>query len=139
MENNIVCIDFRKFETFEDFMVWLRKPENRDYVDIFIGKQRENSIDYQKIFNKVDKIWLSGCYIIAQKNNGYDNIITNPDLERFLTEESNNVTDTKESNKENGFIDGDSEMNIDSILDKISKVGIENITESEKRFLDENG
>lgn len=139
MENNIVCIDFRKFETFEDFMVWLRKPENIDYVDIFIGEQRENSIGYQKIFNRVDKIWLSGCYIIAQKNNGYDNIITNPDLERFLTEESNNVTDTKESNKENGFIDGDSEMNIDSILDKISKVGIENITESEKRFLDGNG
>ena len=27
-------------------------------------------------------------------------------------------------------------LSVDSILDKISKVGIENITESEKRFLD---
>jgi hypothetical protein len=119
-------------------MEWLRKPENRSYVDIFIGKQRENSIDYQKIFNKVDKIWLSGCYIIAQKNNGYDNIITNPDLERFLIEESTDVTMTIEPKKENEFIDSDLEMSIDSILDKISKVGIEGITESEKNYLDKN-
>ena len=65
----------------------------------------------------------------------------NPDLSRFIVEDSYDaVTDPKKvvkiDDEETNSIKED--MTIDSILDKISEVGIENLTKSERKFLDEN-
>lgn len=141
IDKNIACIDFTKFETFDDYQEWIIKKENDvyinfQYVNLNIDEEKDTYLSIPKIFSKTAKIWVIGKYVVATQYRGSDKVIMNPDLSRFIVEDSYDaVTDPKKviSNTEEV---NNKDMTIDSILDKISEVGIENLTKSERKFLD---
>ena len=144
IDKNIACIDFTKFETFDDYQEWMIKKENGvyinfQYVNLNIDEEKDTYLSIPKIFSKTAKIWIIGKYVVATQYRGSDGVIMNPDLSRFIVEDSYDaVTDPKKvvkiDDEETNSIKED--MTIDSILDKISEVGIENLTKSERKFLD---
>lgn len=138
-KRNIVCINFRRFATFEDFQDWTLLPEAYEYINININEIKGAYIDFGKIFNRVDKLWVIDKYIIAHKNSGSDDIIINPDINRYLLEESFDITKVNEVKDEtkNVFITNE-DMTVDSILDKINEVGFKNLTDVEREFLERN-
>ncbi len=75
---------------------------------------------------------------MGKREKNSDEIKINPDLSRFLLENSFNYVN--ENNKEREEVSEKfvPDLSVDSILDRITEVGINNITKQEKEFLDKN-
>ena len=137
----VIHVDFRKFKTVGELVEFCITDDNLRNVRL---DQRSNfSIDYYYFFDKWDEIWIVNNYLIAKKESGSKQIEINSDLTRFLLDKSFNYVDiyNKEKEKEEKIKNKEhfSNLNIDSILDRISQIGFENITEEEKEFLKNNG
>lgn len=122
------------FKSYEEYIEFVEKDENSDNLNkIRVGIDPKNKfVKHEYIYKEWDEIWLLNGYLIARKAKESNNIFINPDFSRYLLEETLNysVELNKEKLKNN--------LTIDYILDKISKVGFENLTEVEKDFLEKN-
>ena len=122
------------FKSYEEYMEFVEKDENADNLNkIRVGIDPKNKfVKHEYIYKEWDEIWLLNGYLIARKAKESNNIFINPDFSRYLLEETLNysVELNKEKLKNN--------LTIDYILDKISKVGFENLTQVEKDFLEKN-
>ena len=105
--------------------------------DIDIDYKDKYRMSYEKAFKLYDELWIIDGFCMAIKPKDDDEIVINPELSDFLSEQTFDYKKEKEKLESSRiFLES---LSVNSILDKISKVGIENITESEKRFLDKNG
>ena len=122
------------FKSYEEYIEFVEKDENSDNLNkIRVGIDPKNKfVKHEYIYKEWDEIWLLNGYLIARKAKESNNIFINPDFSRYLLEETLNysVELNKEKLKNN--------LTIDYILDKISKVGFENLTQVEKDFLEKN-
>jgi hypothetical protein len=137
----IIHLDFRDFKTVDELLDYIKKPENFNVLgDIRYDMEDfeiDLCLDYKKAYQNVDEIWVVDNFLVAKRDKGDDEIEINPEFSRFLLEKSVNYFKQKENiKKSKEFTEN---LSVDSILDRISQVGFENITESEKKFLDENG
>lgn len=134
-----IHLDFRKFKSAEELSEFTLNDDNFDTLaNVYFDDTKGAVIKYEYLYTILDEIWVVDNYLVAKRHKDSDEIKINPDLARYLLEKSFNYVDeyNKEKKKESDeFI---SDLSIDSILDRISEVGFENITEAEKRFLDEN-
>jgi hypothetical protein len=130
--DKIVCIDFTRFKNFTEFALFLEK--NPYYNLIGFGKKNV-FIHWENAFKVQEKIWVIGNYCIAIKNRSDDFIIQNDDLNRFITDESIDITDINQVDTKEVF---DIMERINSIIDKSGEVGYDKLTEEEKEFLREN-
>tara|TARA_B100001059_G_C17558547_1_gene438857 strand:+ start:160 stop:606 length:447 start_codon:yes stop_codon:yes gene_type:complete len=141
----IINLDFRKFKTAKELVEFTQNDDNFDTLaNVTIDHDTDSVIKYKSLYKKFDEVWILNNYLVAKRGKNSDKIVINPDLTRYLLENSFNYVkeykkeEKKESEKKESeiFIEN---LTIDSVLDKISKVGIENITKEEKQFLDNNG
>jgi hypothetical protein len=133
----MIHLDFRRFESVEKLIEFVRNDENFDNLaNICFDEREEVVIKYENLYEKEDEIWIVDNYLVAKKSKGSNQIRINPDLARFLLEKSINYVDKRREEEKKDFIEN---LNVDSILDRISKIGFENITEEEKEFLKNNG
>jgi len=140
----IINLDFRGFKSGKELYEFSKNGDNFDTLANVWSTEDENTIiNYETLYEKFDEIWVLNNYIIAKRTINSDEIIINPDFTRYLLENSFNYLEEykkeekkKKQKKESEiFIEN---LTIDSVLDKISKVGIEKITKEEKKFLDDN-
>ena len=136
MENNIICINFRRFKTYELFNEWLKKDDNIRYEKFLKQLVLENnkSNNNQDVFRSVDKIWIFDDKLVSFKRNGEKEIIETIDiLDAFISNSTYITNDLNITKKESK-----SSLNMDYILDKIDKSGIRSLNDEEKEFLKRN-
>lgn len=140
----IINLNFRGFKSGKELYEFSKNGDNFDTLANVWSTEDENTIiNYETLYEKFDEIWVLNNYIIAKRTINSDEIIINPDFTRYLLENSFNYLEEykkeekkKKQKKESEiFIEN---LTVDSILDKISKVGIEKISKEEKQFLDDN-
>ena len=140
----IIRFKITDFNSVEEIIKYAESDDNFDVlrnilVTYQIDKKDKDKIimSYENAFKLYDELWIIDGFCMAIKPKDDDEIVINPDLSDFLSEQTFDYKKEKEKLESSKiFLES---LSIDSILDKISKVGIENITESEKRFLDKNG
>lgn len=133
----VIHLNFRKFKNAEELIKFVENDDNFDTLaNVFIDKRNDKVIDYSYFFNKCDEIWVINNYLVCRKDKGSDEMKINPDFSRFLLEKSFDYVELYNKEKKKEFTIN---LNIDSILDRINEVGIENISEEEKEFLKNNG
>ena len=133
----IIHLDFRRFKDKEDLINFVENSDNFDTLaNIYYDEKWETVIDYNYYFDVLDEIWVIDNYLVCKRERGSNEMEVNPDLARFLLEKSINYVDKRREEEKKDFIEN---LNVDSILDRISKIGFENITEEEKEFLKNNG
>lgn len=120
---NIICIDLTKFNNEQ--LIKIAEQYNIDYDSLLINKK-----------NGFAKIWLvkDTNIIIAYTSKGDDSLrymSTFTELLKLTENVSLKSVEKIKDVKEPEII-----LNVDVILEKISKYGIESITDKEKRFLD---
>lgn len=117
---NIICIDLTKFNNEQ--LIKIAEQYNIDYDSLLINKK-----------NGFAKIWLvkDTNIIIAYTSKGDDSLRYMSTFTELLKLTENVSLKKSEKKKEPEII-----LNVDIILEKISKYGIESITDKEKRFLD---
>ena len=120
---NIICIDLTKFNNEQ--LIKIAEQYNIDYDSLLINKK-----------NGFAKIWLvkDTNIIIAYTSKGDDSLrymSTFTELLKLTENVSLKSVEKIKDVKEPEII-----LNVDIILEKISKYGIESITDKEKRFLD---
>jgi hypothetical protein len=116
MENKIICIDFSKFNSNQELYSFvLTIPSLSDS-----NKKCWMEIDLKIIH----KYWFSGYKLIAYKLVGSN-----------VVKPINEFGDLMESITPVNDIETDVVLELDDILDKISRVGINNISKKEKDFL----
>jgi hypothetical protein len=134
----IINLDFRKFKSAKELYEFTTNDDNFDTLaNVTTDDEIDSVILYKSLYKKFDEIWICNNYLIAKRDRNSDEIVINPDFTRFLLENSFNYLEEykKEKNKEQeDFIQN---LDINSILDEISKVGLENISSEEKNFLDD--
>lgn len=128
-KNKIICIDFNKFENFKEFSEFIEK--NEEFKDIYTEINSLYKISYGSVFKKLSKIWVLDNFVIYIQHKGSNKMIINPDFENIVLKKSINLVNEIKISEENSNI----KLDIDSILDKINDVGIENLTLEEKEFL----
>tara|TARA_B100001173_G_C16018583_1_gene560924 strand:+ start:2239 stop:2670 length:432 start_codon:yes stop_codon:yes gene_type:complete len=134
----IINLNFRKFKSAKELYEFTLNDDNFDTLaNVTIDHDTDSVIKYKKLYKKFDEIWILNNYLVAKRGKNSDKIVINPDFTRYLLENSfNYVEEYKKEKKESEiFIEN---LTIDSVLDKISKVGIEKITKEERQFLDDN-
>lgn len=140
----IINLNFRKFKSAKELYEFTINDDNFDTLaNVTIDHDTDSVIKYKNLYKKFDEIWILNNYLVAKRGKNSDKIVINPDFTRYLLENSFNYVkeykkeEKKESKKKESeiFIEN---LTIDSVLDKISKVGIEKITKEEKQFLDDN-
>ena len=134
----IINLNFRKFKSAKELYEFTLNDDNFDTLaNVTIDHDTDSVIKYKKLYKKFDEIWILNNYLVAKRGKNSDKIVINPDFTRYLLENSfNYVEENKKEKKESEiFIEN---LTIDSVLDKISKVGIEKITKEERQFLDDN-
>jgi hypothetical protein len=145
---NFIVIDLNDIFTDINYIERIRNvyrnlnipiPTSKESLPIDIDDTYEMGIRYLKFCMNVDKIWLNPIngFIIAYHQDGrgysfsenFNNHLVNIEPVKITDEilESANVIQTQ-------VFDG--EINTDSILDKISKYGIDSLTKEEKSYLD---
>ena len=152
MKLNIKGIINLKFTDFKDVKELLDYvSDNFEFLENIIYSDQTNVpfgekivLDYEEVFDKMDEIWIVNNYLVAYREKGDINISMNNDFGRFLAEESFNYKKevdkkSKKTQKIKSSKVYKEPLCVDSILDRISEVGFENITEAERKFLDENG
>jgi len=140
----IIRFKITDFNSVEEIIKYVESDDNFDVLrniltsyQIDIKHKDKIRMSYEKAFEYYDELWIIDGYCMAIKPKDDDEIVINPDLSDFLSEQTFDYKKEKEKLESSKiFLES---LSVDSILDKISKVGIENITESEKRFLDKNG
>lgn len=140
----IIRFKITDFNSVEEIIKYVESDDNFDVLrnilvtyDIDIDYKDKYRMSYEKAFKLYDELWIIDGFCMAIKPKDDDEIVINPDLSDFLSEQTFDYKKEKEKLESSRiFLES---LSVDSILDKISKVGIENITESEKRFLDKNG
>lgn len=140
----IIRFKMTDFNSVEEIIKYVESDDNFDVLrnilvtyDIDIDYKDKVRMSYEKAFEHYDELWIIDGFCMAIKPKGDDEIVINPELSDFLSEQTFDYKKEKEKLESSRiFLES---LSVDSILDKISKVGIENITESEKRFLDKNG
>ena len=133
----IIHLDFRRFKDKEDLINFVENSDNFDKLaNIYYDEKWETVIDYNYYFDVLDEIWVIDNYLVCKRERGSNEMEVNPDLARFLLEKSINYVDKRREEEKKDFIEN---LNVDSILDRISQIGFENITEEEKEFLKNNG
>ena len=133
----IIHLDFRRFKDKEDLINFVENSDNFDKLaNIYYDEKWETVIDYNYYFDVLDEIWVIDNYLVCKRERGSNEMEVNPDLARFLLEKSINYVDKRREEEKKDFIEN---LNVDFILDRISKIGFENITEEEKEFLKNNG
>lgn len=122
------------FKSYEEYIEFVEKDENSDNLNkIRVGIEPKNKfVKHEYIYKEWDEIWVISGYLIARRAKESDRVFINPDFSRYLLEETLNYS--VELNKEKL----NKNLTIDYILDKISKVGFENLNEVEKDFLEKN-
>lgn len=125
MENKIICINLRRFENFESFNSWIKKSENNRYIKTLKQLKLKDSMlkNNFNIFKSIDKIWIFDDTIVFFKEVGKDVMIKTDFIADAFIKNSTKLSRYK------------IELTVDSILDKISKSGIDSLTEIEKIFL----
>jgi hypothetical protein len=139
MENNIICINFRRFKTYELFNEWLKKDDNIRYEKFLKQLVLENnkSNNNQDVFRSVDKIWIFDDKLVSFKRNGEKEIIETIDiLDAFISNSTYITSDLNHFNK--SIKESKPSLNMDYILDKIDKSGIRSLNDEEKEFLKRN-
>ena len=134
----IINLNFRKFKSAKELYEFTLNDDNFDTLaNVTIDHDTDSVIKYKKLYKKFDEIWILNNYLVAKRGKNSDKIVINPDFTRYLLENSfNYVEEYKKEKKESEiFIEN---LTINSVLDKISKVGIEKITKEERQFLDDN-
>lgn len=145
---NFIVIDLKDIFTDSNYIERIRNvyrnlnipiPTSKEALPIDIDNTYEMGIRHLWFCMSVDKIWLNPIngFIIAyyHVDRGYsfsenfNNYLVNIEPVKITDEilESANVIQTQ-------VFDG--EINTDSILDKISKYGIDSLTKEEKSYLD---
>jgi hypothetical protein len=131
-KSDIICIDFSKFNNFIEFSVFLDK--NPKFMNVYTKDNETDPISYELSFRKLDKIWILNNLVIYLKQKDSDEILLNPEFEKMVLTKSidikNYVNKNTKTKKDKIILD------IDSILDKINKVGVGGLTNEEKEFLD---
>jgi|TARA_R110002167_G_scaffold167161_3_gene364293 hypothetical protein len=139
----IIRFKMTDFNSAEEIIKYVESDDNFDVLRNILTtyqidrKHKDKTrMSYEKAFEFYDEIWIIDGFCMAVKPKDDDEIVINPDLSDFLSEQTFDYKKEKEKIESSRiFLES---LSVDSILDKISKVGIENITESEKRFLDGN-
>ena len=140
----IIRFKITDFNSVEEIIKYVESDDNFDVLrnilvtyDIDIDYKDKYRMSYEKAFKLYDELWIIDGFCMAIKPKDDDEIDINPELSDFLSEQTFDYKKEKEKLESSRiFLES---LSVNSILDKISKVGIENITESEKRFLDKNG
>tara|TARA_X000000368_G_scaffold249542_1_gene197068 strand:- start:8198 stop:8641 length:444 start_codon:yes stop_codon:yes gene_type:complete len=140
----IIRFKMTDFNSAEEIIKYVESDDNFDVLRNILTtyqidrKHKDKTrMSYEKAFKYYDELWIIDGFCMAIKPKDDDEIVINPELSDFLSEQTFDYKKEKEKLESSRiFLES---LSIDSILDKISKVGIENITESEKRFLDKNG
>lgn len=140
----IIRFKITDFNSVEEIIKYVESDDNFDVLrnilvtyDIDIDYKDKYRMSYEKAFKLYDELWIIDGFCMAIKPKDDDEIVINPELSDFLSEQTFDYKKEKEKLESSRiFLES---LSVNSILDKISKVGIENITESEKRFLDKNG
>ena len=131
-KGDIICIDFSKFNNFIEFSVFLDK--NPKIMNVYTKDNETDPISYELSFRKLDKIWILNNLVIYLKQKDSDEILLNPEFEKMVLTKcidiKNYVNKNTKTKKDKIILD------IDSILDKINKVGVGGLTNEEKEFLD---
>ena len=134
----IINLDFRKFKSAEELYEFTTNDDNFDTLaNVTIDDEIDFIIKYKRLYKKFDEIWILNNYLIAKRGRNSDKIVINSDFTRYLLENSFNYLEEykKEKNKEAKVFNEN--LDIDSILDEISKVGLENISSEGKKILDD--
>lgn len=134
-----IHLDFRKFKSGEELVEYTQTDDNFDTLaNIYFNDEKGTILNYKTLYNTFDEIWVVNNYLVGKREKNSDEIKINPDLSRFLLENSFNYVN--ENNKERKEVSEKfvPDLSIDSILDRITEVGINNITKQEKEFLDKN-
>ena len=129
-KNNIICIDFNEFETFNEFSEFVNK--NEKLKNIRTNTNISHRISYKSVFSKLSKIWILDDFILYIQHKGSDKMIINPELEKIVMERSI-CANNNEKDKDSGV---EIILDINTILDRINDVGVEGLTLEEKEFLD---
>ena len=134
----IINLNFREFKSGNKLYEFSKNDDNFDTLANVWSTVDENTIiNYETLHKKFDEIWILNNYIIAKRTTNSDKIEINPDFTRYLIENSFNYLEEykKEKNKEAKVFNEN--LDVDSILDEISKVGLENISSEGNKFLDD--
>lgn len=138
-----IHLDFRKFKSGEELVEYTQTDDNFDTLaNIYFDDEKGTILNYKTLYNTFDEIWVVNNYLVGKREKNSDEIKINPDLSRFLLENSFNYVN--ENNKEREEVSEEvsekfvPDLSVDSILDRITEVGINNITKREKEFLDKN-
>jgi hypothetical protein len=133
----IINLKFTDFDTVEDLMSYVREDGNFDDLRNIRFEDSKKTLRYESVFFNWSEIWVVNNYLVAKRLGGGE-IIINPDFTRFLVEQPFNHTEKKKEEEDKLTEEFISELSVDSILDRISKIGFENITDVEKKFLKDN-
>lgn len=131
-KSDIICIDFSKFNNFIEFSIFLDK--NPKFMNIYTKNNEIDPISYELSFRKLDKIWILNNLVIYLKQKDSDEILLNPEFEKMVLTKSIDIKNYVNKNtkpKKDKII-----LDIDSILDRINKVGVGGLTNEERDFLD---
>jgi len=134
-----IHLDFRKFKSGEELVEYTQTDDNFDTLaNIYFNDEKGTILNYKTLYNTFDEIWIVNNYLVGKREKNSDEIKINPDLSRYLLENSFNYVN--ENNKEREEVSEKfvPDLSVDSILDRITEVGINNITKQEKEFLDKN-
>lgn len=140
----IIRFKLTDFKSEEELMEYINSDDNFDVLrNILLDQQNDINesektiMSYDKAYEHYEEIWILDGFCVAVKSKCTEEIVINPGFSDFLLDITFDYKKEKEKLESSRiFLKS---ISVDSILDKISKVGIENITESEKRFLDKNG
>ncbi len=116
----IICIDLRKYSTYEDILKLL---EDNEIVGLYVEKILELREKYNKIY--IDVIG-NELFAVLHKN-GEIELSVNTDTHLF------NLKSLKPQGKV--LMKDLSDLTLDQILDKINKSGIDSLTPRAKYFL----
>lgn len=130
-------LKIKDFKSYDEYIEFIERDENWDNLRN-LRVDNEKGYGFAKpdyIYKNWDEIWVISGYIVARMAKGSNKVFINPDLGRFLLENSLNYVTEQNRQIEEEFIPN---LNVDSILDRISEVGFENISEVERNFLKNN-
>ena len=142
LNNNIICIDLTKFSKDDLDRIVERMPELKC---IAVSNDESKCLDYKVSKDMgykclyIDKV--SKVLIAFTKRNEPKNLIFNNDMAiGFTSMESikfpKGLSPVKVGVTKTVSATASVDLNVDTILEKISKTGIKSITKEEKEFLD---
>jgi hypothetical protein len=136
---NLIVIDLTKLITYNDELyrvtnyyksIGVPVPTSKEATPFFLeNSSYEEILWYMNRCEQVNKIWINpdnGFVIAYEDKKGY------AFSENFINH-LNEIEPLEVKEEDISYI---GEMDIDSILDKISKSGIESLTKEEKNYLD---